>query len=314
MSGVDERLCQLQAQIAGKQQVETALNDLLARRQTLEKKVWDLNYARISEQEDVDRLEDQSVKTRLVNFLKRVEVDEYSEYIELKAATEKHEAAKQELKELDFLIAEKQGVINRIADAEAEFERLIQEKAEMITESAGYADQGIVSLKDAIAALEERKLIFEKVKREGTRLEKQADSSLHYLVEGNTRVADCTTRTARDIERMMQSLYAEANFGALTKQLDRFLAELSDTAELLCMELSKTILQQFLDASFEKRFSESPNLDYIRDVRKAFSELWDLQKKVLKLLTCLEYELQNVEQKLEEKKLTLATKVYETKV
>lgn len=136
MDGWDDRLHRLRTRIDGKPHAEAALKNLLEQRRALETQVWELNYARLSEQEDVDRLSDQSFRTRLVRFLRRDKVDEEKEKRELEVAILQHDRAQQELKELDRVIAEKQDALNRIADAEADYERLLQRKADAIEGSA----------------------------------------------------------------------------------------------------------------------------------------------------------------------------------
>lgn len=314
MESCDDRLHELQTLIAGKQHAEAVLNDLLAQRRDLEKKVWELNYACISEQEDVDRLEDQSFKARLANFLMRGETDEDTERMELKVAAEKHDLAKQELRKLDLLITEKQDVLNRIQDAEMEYERLLQEKTEAIVSAGGSSEKDIVILKDEIAALEGRKSCFEKAKQQGRRVEKLTDSILQNLVEVNTREFDYAREQSWDVQARMQVVCAEENFEVLFQQVQRFCEELTAAAELMGTELGAAILSQFLDMPFEVRFAEKPNLSYIRDVQLAFLTLWDLQKNLQKVMLCLEMELFEIMKMIYDKKQSLQSLIQETKV
>ena len=269
MERLDDRLRELQSLIETKSCVEEALKLFLDQRGNLEKKVWELNYVRLSEQEDVERLEDTSFKSRMTNFWKKP--DEDSERMELKEATERYEQGKQELKELDLLIAEKQTALNRIADAEAEHERLLRKKMGAIAVS-GDCTSEIDALRNRISGLEARKKCLEGVRQSGLRSEKLADSIMHYLVEANTRAANYT-RGSMDIGRWMLTIYTEANFEPFVSHLNGFRAELPAVAENVSMEWSRTLMQQFLDVPYDVRFAVSPNLDYISDVRRLFAEM-----------------------------------------
>ena len=119
----DERIHQLQTLMAGKEHVERVLDDLLTQRRELEKQVWDLNYAKMSEQQDVDKLEGVSLRSVILGLLGKKEERLDQERAELAAAVLKYDLAKRELGALGALIAEKQQIVNLCANAEAEIER-----------------------------------------------------------------------------------------------------------------------------------------------------------------------------------------------
>lgn len=296
----DERLRELQAQIAGKHHAETALGDLLAQRRDLEKKVWDLNYARISEQEDVDRLEDRSIRTRLVNFLKKTEPDEYSEYMELKEATEKHEAAKKELKELDFLIAEKQGVINRIADAEVEYERLIQEKAEAIE---GAAAEKIRELRNRIADRESREQNIAEAIQAGRKVSvivAETRDKLNAAIDICVPALNPNIRMSRSIKRGAVLREAQDQLTEFTVRLRRFRSELADVRKV--DERSLQIGE--LDV-YENR---------LRNLRHCRNRVLEIDQVVCEILNKLESDRNQLKMEVQEVCEQLKTTVLRIKV
>lgn len=299
MSRVDERLHELKDLVSGKNSAEDALNELLARRRELEKKVWELNYARISEQEDVDRLEDRSIRTRLVNFLKKTERDEYSEVMELKAATEKHEAARQELKELDLLIARKQDELNRIEDAEVEYERLIQEKAEAIE---GAAAEKIRELRNRIADRENREQNISEAIQAGRSVRMivvETRDKLNAAIDICVPVFNPNIRMSRSIRRGAVLREAQEQLSEFTVRLRRFRSELADVRKV-----DERSLQIGEPDVYENR---------MRNLRNCRNRVLEIDRVVNEILNKLESDRNQLIMEVEEVREQLKATVLETK-
>ena len=86
MERYDERLEALKMQMAGKAHAHAALSDLLAQRKELESKAARLNYDRMSEQGDVDKLEGRNLRSFLLDLMGKKDEQLAKERAELSAA------------------------------------------------------------------------------------------------------------------------------------------------------------------------------------------------------------------------------------
>lgn len=226
----DERLHELQSLIDAAPHAQAVFNDLQRQKQALEKKVWDLNYARMNEQEDVDRLETVSLRSVILGVLGKKEERLDRERAELAAAILKHDAAQKELDALQSLIDEKHRILNRCLNAEAEFERILGEKAERIGMMGGSAAEEVNRLRRRISELEAHLTELSEAITEGLKAESIAMGALESLGSaGNWGTLDmfCDSMIF-DLAKYSAMDSAKDQIEQLQFQLRRFRAELAD--------------------------------------------------------------------------------------
>ena len=97
MEHYDEKLAQLQADIARFRQLGAALEPLRERKKILESRVWNLKYTLEQEQSEADRLENAGLTVFFLRLSGKLEEKRSVAQAEVQAARVKSEAASREL-------------------------------------------------------------------------------------------------------------------------------------------------------------------------------------------------------------------------
>lgn len=308
----DERIHQLRTLMAGKEHVERVLNDLLAQRRELEKQVWDLNDAKISEQQDVDKLEGVSLRSVILGLLGRKEERLDQERAELAAAVLKYDLAKRELDALDSLIAEKQQIMNLCLNAGAELERILDEKAESIDRRGGADAEELRALREKADRLEARCMEISEALTAGHRALGLAESALDALGSaGNWGTLDlfCDSMLM-DFAKYNAMDEAKAQIERLQVQLRRFRSELADVAMDAGAEVSSEGFVRFADYFFDDIFTAFSTLNR---VERAKESVLKVQLRVRSVLEELENQRRDAERQIASVENQIRNKVMETK-
>lgn len=313
MNSYDDRLGQLMTVISGRAHAQAALDELTRQKRDLEKKVADLNYARISEQEDVDKLETGSIRNLVLGLLGKKEEMLERERAELAAAILKYDLAKRELaavKELEFArLAE----LNRCGRAEEEYEKLIAEKTDRIGNMGGPDAEEIDWLRQRIAKLEATCSELTEAVCAGKRAEALAASALRELdfaktwstidMFGGGLISDAMKYDQMDAARQ----YIEK----LQAQLRVFSAELADAAMVTQGNVMPDGLFRFADYYYDGIFTSS---SVRQRIKRCISSVEEIHTRLQNELRRLENRLREDESTLSAVKEQLRNKVIHTKV
>lgn len=313
MDRYDERLEALNALVAGKQHAAAALNDLLAQRRELERRVAQLECDRISEQSDVDRLEGRSLKAMLLDLVGKKDEQLEKERAELSAAILKHDHARRELDALQRQIDQRQAVLNDIGRAEAEYERLLSEKAAAIDRMGGLGAEEIDGLRRKMAGLEARKREIAEAKQAGMQALRTADAALDALGSAGTwsTLDIFADSLISDLAKYNSMDEAQEHLEQLETQLRQFRAELADVAMEINADLQAVsgmykFVDMFLDdifTSFSTRSRISNAEDSVEAVRERVSDA----------LNALEKEFYSVESEWLDAQSELRNKIVNTR-
>lgn len=313
MERYDERLAQLRTLIAGKQHESAALNNLLAQRKELEGEVVKLNYDRISEQSDVDRLESRSLKSLLLDWLGRRDEQLEKERAELNAAILKHDHARRELEAVQQQIDRRQAALNEIGRAEAEYERLLSEKAAVVERLGGPDAAEIDALRRKAAGLEARKREIAEAKQAGSRALRTAEAALDSLSSAGTwsTLDILADSLISDLAKYNSMDEAQEYLERLETQLRQFRAELADVAMEVNADLQATAgLYKFVDMFFDDIFTGFSTRSRITNAEDSVETV---RKQISAALNGLEKELLSVESELLDAQSELRNKIVDAK-
>ena len=298
MNSYDDRIGQLMTVISGRAHAQAALDELTRQRRDLEKKVADLNYVRISEQEDVDKLETGSIRNLVLGLLGKKEEMLEKERAELAAAILKYDLAKRELEAVKELEFARLTELNRCGRAEEEYEKLLAEKTDYIGSKDDPDAEEIDWLRQRIAKLEAACAELNEAVRAGKRAEALAASALRELdfakmwstvdMFGGGLISDAMKYDQIDAARR----YIEK----LQAQLRVFSAELADTVMVAQGNVMSDGLFRFADYYFDGIFTAS-------SARKRISRCIS---SVEEIHTRLQSELRRLENRLHEEENTLS--------
>jgi len=314
MERYDDRLYALQSLIDAKPHAQAVCNDLQQQKQTLEKKILDLHYDRMNEQEDVDRLETVSLRSVILGILGRKEERLDQERAELAAAILKHDLAKKELDALEDLIVEKQQILNRCIHAEAEYERLLREKAEYIGMIGGRDAEEIDSLRRRISELEAQFTELTEALTEGRKALQIANGAMKSLGSaGNWGTLDmfCDSMLF-DLAKYTAMDEAKAQMEQLQFQLRRFRAELADVAiDAAAAEVDTGGMFRFADYFFDDIFTAFSSLNR---VDRAKDSVQNAIFRINETLRSLENQARDAQNELSNAQNHLRNRILETKV
>ena len=313
MERYDERLEQLLMLADGRAHAQAALDELVRQRMALEKKVADLNYARMSEQDDVNRLEERSLKGIVLEILGRREEMLEKEKAELAAAVLKHDLAKRELQAVIELEYARRAELNRAEDAEAEYESLLQRKADFIGSLGGPDAEEILSLRQRIARSEAQCAELAEAVRAGERAQSLASSALEALDSAGTwgTIDLIGGGLISDVAKYDAMERAQGYIEKLQGQLRIFRAELADVAMVARAEVSADGLFRFADFFFDDIFTAISAKDRIKRCAASVSEA---QKRIGEMVRELNRRLRSEEASLAAAREQLRNKVIQTKV
>lgn len=262
----DDRLRELQELIDAKPHVRAVVDELQRQKQALEKKVRDLDYARMCEQEDVDRLETVSLRSVILGVLGRKEERLDRERAELAAAILKHDAARKELDAMQKLLDEKQRVLNFCLNAEAEYERILGERAEHIGRMGGSAAEEVNRLRRRISELEARLIELSEAINEGRRAESIALGALESLGSAGTwgTLDMFCDSMLFDLAKYSAMDSAKSQIEQLQLQLRRFRAELADVDAMDAkVEVDAGGMFRFADYFFDDIFTAISSMNRV---------------------------------------------------
>lgn len=312
MEKYDVRLHELQSLIDGKLHAEAVLKDLCDQKRILEKKVWELNHARMSEQSDVDRLEGTSLRSVILGVLGKKEERLEKERAELAAAILKRDLAQKELDALEAMIAEKRQILNRCVNAETEYERLLCEKAEQIGRKGGSDAQEIDGLRRRIAELKSHCTELSEALNAGRKAEQIANDALDSLGSTDTwGTLDlfCDSMIF-DIAKYGAMDSAKSHIEQLQFQMRLFRAELADIAMDASAEMENGGMFQFADFFFDDIFTAFSTLNR---VDRAKNSVETALRRIFEALRAVEEQMQVAQLELSDLQDQLRNKILNTK-
>ena len=305
MTYYDDRLRQLQEQLARQGQLEAQRTELRRQRDDLAVHVRELEAAKLSEQADVDKLEGRSLAAFFYNVVGKMDEKLTKEREEAYAARVKYDAAARELEGVEGDLRRCEAELAGLRDCQRQYDALMKEKTEAIKADDGEIAGEILKLEERIAFLESQKKELREAISAGQSARSTADSVLSSLdsaegwgtwdLFGGGLISDLAKHSHLD--------EAQGNIEHLQSQLRRFKTELADVRISADMQVNVDGFLRFADYFFDGLFADWAVLDKIgqsqSQVQSTRSQIENVLSRLHTMMSAAEQEQTKVKSKLD---------------
>lgn len=287
MKAYNEELHKLQQSMMRKEHLESMIHSLTNQKYDLEKQVSELEQIKMKEQSDVDKLECGSLASFFYHVIGKKDERLTREREEAYAVAVKYDAAMRQLESLKYDLKKAENEFLSLADCDAEYERVLEEKKRMLVESeSAYADR-ILELDHKLVSMKNHNKEVDEAVAAGEAAMKQAKEVLHELdsadgwstfdLLGGGIIADAIKYSHMD--------NAQSKIEDLQVALRRFQTELADVSIQANMNISVDGFLRFADYFFDNIFTDWAVKDKISSAR---SQLLTVEMQINNTLDQLE--------------------------
>lgn len=309
----DERLRQLQEQLARKRQLESIIGELRRQRDDLTARVRELNGIRLSEQADVTRLEGRSLAVFFYNVIGKLDDKLSRERQEAYAAGVKYDAAARELEAAERELRRYESELAGLRDCESRYEAFMAEKTAAVKAAGGAGAEEILKLEERIAFLSSQEEELREAIDAGQTALSTAEDVLSSLgsaenwgtwdLFGGGLISDLAKHSHLDD--------AQNAVERLQSQLRQFKTELADVTIHADMQVNVDGFLRFADYFFDGLFVDWAVLDKIN---RAQYQVQETKNQVVGVLSQLNFMLRTAEQEREQLENKLETLVQEARL
>ena len=265
MTYYDEKLQQLQEQMARSKQLEAMIKELRNQRDSLTAQVRELESIKLEEQADVDRLEGRSLAAFFYNVIGKMDEQLDKESQEAYAARVKYDAAARELEGVEADLRRYESELSALRGCEHRYDEVLKEKADAIKAAGGSNGEEILKLEERNAFLESQKKELQEAISAGNAALSTTQQVLSSLdsaegwgtwdLFGGGLVANLAKHSHLD--------EAQGAIEQLQSQLRRFKTELADVTIQADMQVNVDGFLRFADYFFDGLFADWAVLDKI---------------------------------------------------
>ena len=305
MTYYDEKLQQLQEQMARSKQLEAMIKELRNQRDSLTAQVRELESIKLEEQADVDRLEGRSLAAFFYNVIGKMDEQLDKESQEAYAARVKYDAAARELEGVEADLRRYESELSALRGCEHRYDEVLKEKADAIKAAGGSNGEEILKLEERNAFLESQKKELQEAISAGNAalsITQQVLSSLDsaegwgtWDLFGGGLVADLAKHSHLD--------EAQGAIEQLQSQLRRFKTELADVTIQADMQVNVDGFLRFADYFFDGLFADWAVLDKINQsqsqVQNTKSQIASVLSRLDSMMRTLEQEQVQIKSKLD---------------
>lgn len=267
MAFYDERLQQLQQQVARKRQLTAQREELRAQRTTLNARVNELMGIKLSQQADVDKLEGRSLAAFFYNVVGKMDERLDKERQEAYAARVKYDAAARELAAAEDDLARCESELASLKNCETEYEALLRQKAAAIKSGGSAAAQEILKTEAHLAALTSQHQELQEAIGAGRSALQSAQQVLDSLDSAESWGTWDLWGGGGIITHLAKHDHldsAQNQIEGLQSQLRRFKTELADVEIHADMQVSIDGFLRFADFFFDGLFADWTVLEQIK--------------------------------------------------
>lgn len=232
MKQYDEELRALEMQASSLDRLRTRLNRMLENHRQLQMREAELGAIKITEQEDVEKLEMRSLARFFLLISGKLDEKIDREQREAYEAAVKHDAVVAEIHALESEIGGIRRELRQAEEAKSRYEAVLKEKQEAIKASGSAVSQAILEIEKNVAVLVEQKREISEALNAGVlalglvedireKLRSAKNWSTWDLMGGGL---------IADVEKHVQMDHAQQMVEKLQIQLNRFKNELADVA------------------------------------------------------------------------------------
>ena len=305
MTYYDEKLQQLQEQMARSKQLEAMIKELRNQRDSLTAQVRELESIKLEEQADVDRLEGRSLAAFFYNVIGKMDEQLDKERQEAYAARVKYDAAARELEGVEADLRRYESELSALRGCEHRYDEVLKEKADAIKAAGGSNGEEILKLEERNAFLESQKKELQEAISAGNAALSTTQQVLSSLdsaegwgtwdLFGGGLVADLAKHSHLD--------EAQGAVEQLQSQLRRFKTELADVTIQADMQVNVDGFLRFADYFFDGLFADWAVLDKINQsqsqVQNTKSQIASVLSRLDSMMRTLEQEQVQIKSKLD---------------
>ena len=305
MTYYDEKLQQLQEQMARSKQLEAMIKELRNQRDSLTAQVRELESIKLEEQADVDRLEGRSLAAFFYNVIGKMDEQLDKERQEAYAARVKYDAAARELEGVEADLRRYESELSALRGCEHRYDEVLKEKADAIKAAGGSNGEEILKLEERNAFLESQKKELQEAISAGNAALSTTQQVLSSLdsaegwgtwdLFGGGLVADLAKHSHLD--------EAQGAIEQLQSQLRRFKTELADVTIQADMQVNVDGFLRFADYFFDGLFADWAVLDKINQsqsqVQNTKSQIAGVLSRLDSMMRTLEQEQVQIKSKLD---------------
>lgn len=305
MTYYDEKLQQLQEQMARSKQLEAMIKELRNQRDSLTAQVRELESIKLEEQADVDRLEGRSLAAFFYNVIGKMDEQLDKESQEAYAARVKYDAAARELEGVEADLRQYESELSALRGCEHRYDEVLKEKADAIKAAGGSNGEEILKLEERNAFLESQKKELQEAISAGNAALSTTQQVLSSLdsaegwgtwdLFGGGLVANLAKHSHLD--------EAQGAIEQLQSQLRRFKTELADVTIQADMQVNVDGFLRFADYFFDGLFADWAVLDKINQsqsqVQNTKSQIASVLSRLDSMMRTLEQEQVQIKSKLD---------------
>ncbi len=269
MTGFDEKLRELQAQVVRQEKLCAVVEDLLWRVDGLSAQERELAVAREKEQADVDRLEGRTLAAFFYGLTGSKESRLEQERQEARAAAVKHDAVVLQLRDAKEELRVRQDELIMLNGCEQRYQDALREKAAAIKQADSGRGAEILGLEEEIGRLDRQSAELAEAVSAGERALDQVQCVMRHLndaegwgtwdIFGGGMIADMAKHSKLD--------QAQGEIEQLQLCLNRFRSELADVTIHVNMQVQIDGFLRFADYFFDGLFADWAVMDRIQQAQ-----------------------------------------------
>ena len=305
MTYYDEKLQQLQEQMARSKQLEAMIKELRNQRDSLTAQVRELESIKLEEQADVDRLEGRSLAAFFYNVIGKMDEQLDKERQEAYAARVKYDAAARELEGVEADLRRYESELSALRGCEHRYDEVLKEKADAIKAAGGSNGEEILKLEERNAFLESQKKELQEAISAGNAALSTTQQVLSSLdsAEGWGTGELFGGGLVADLAKHSHKEEAQGAIDQLPSQLRRFKTELADVTIQADMQVNVDGFLRFADYFFDGLFADWAVLDKINQsqsqVQNTKSQIASVLSRLDSMMRTLEQEQVQIKSKLD---------------
>lgn len=274
MTGFDEKLRELQAQVARQEKLRAVVEELYRRIEQLEERERELASIRAREQADVDRLEGRTLAAFFCGLTGSKEERLEQERQEARAAAVKHDAVVRQLDDAREELRVRRNELDGLSGCEGRYQDTLREKAQAVKGADPVRGAEILRLEEEIGRLDRQSVELAEAVAAGERAREQVDRVLDHLgsAEGFGTWDLLGGGFFVDMAKHSELDQAQGEIEQLQLCLDRFRTELADVTIRADMQVQIDGFLRFADYFFDGLFADWAVMDRIQQAKSRVSD------------------------------------------
>lgn len=286
MTVFDEKLQQLQAQVARSEKLRAMVEELYQRIDQLSAQERELSAIRTREQADVEKLEGRTLAAFFCGLAGNKEERMEKERQEARAAAVKHDAVVLQLRDAQAELEARHNEWKSLGGCEARYQEALREKAQAVKIADPVCGAEILRLEEEIGRLDRKRIELTEAVQAGRQAQNQAEQVMAQLnsaenwgtwdVLGGGMLADMAKYDHLD--------RAQGEVEQLQLCLNRFKTELADVTIYADMQVQIDDFLRFADCFFDGLFADWAVMDRIgRAKSQVYETCLQIDETILRL-------------------------------